>query len=144
MGKMLTMYFHYVFSLLSIYHHDFLYFTEKATLPKLISFKFQYGRPTNIARRIGSNWFTFGILLLDDNEGDIVTAISQQNHGNPERINLDILQTWIRGQGIRDRTWRGLLGALEEGGCNTLAEEMKEVLLPKSMVPGKHLQLVTH
>lgn len=95
----------------------------------MISFKLPAG-PTNIAKRIGTDWKTFGIALLDDEDGVIVQAIQQENLGHAERINLDILQKWIRGEGIRDRTWRGLLGALEKGGgtCKTLAVEMKKVL----------------
>lgn len=110
-------------------------FSDKATLTKLISFKLPSG-PINIARKIGTRWREFGPLLLADDDAVIVPAIDDAKRGVPDSINLEILQRWIRGEGIRDRTWRGLLGALEAGGCKDLATEIKQALLPENKLQG--------
>lgn len=108
----------------------------------MISFKLQCGS-TNIAKKIGTNWFTFGIALLNDADGNTVDAICHKHGEDAEKINLEILRKWICGDGIKDRTWHGLLGALETGGCEVLADEMKQVLLHKRKVSGNHIKLVT-
>ena len=82
----------------------------------------------NIVRRIGVQWAMVGTTLLDDKDGTIIPAIAQQHGNNADRINMDILGRWIRGEGIPDHSWRGLLGALRVHCGEALAQSVQEVL----------------
>ena len=82
----------------------------------------------NIVRRIGVQWTMVGTTLLGDKDGAIIPAIAQQHGNNSELINMDILGRWIRGEGIPDRSWRGLLGVLRVHCCEALAQSVEEVL----------------
>ena len=69
-----------------------------------------------------------GIALLEDTTGVKVSAIESQYQRNAERISLDILTQWVLGKGMRDRTWRGLVGVLKRSKRVALAEEIEEVI----------------
>ena len=81
----------------------------------------------NIAEQIGSKWKLVRITLLQDRTGNIVSAIGKQYQGDAMEINIEILSRWVQGQGIADRTWRGLLGVLKLH-CKALAESVREGL----------------
>ena len=81
----------------------------------------------NIPQQIGLKWKWVGTSLLEDRSGNIVSAIEQQYRGNVEGINTEILQRWIQGRGIADRSWRGLLGVLRVH-CGALADLVEEAL----------------
>ena len=77
-----------------------------------------------------------GIALLSDENGSIVEGIADEFRGKVRRINLEILQHWIRGEGIRDRSWRGLLNILRVH-CGALAEIVEEALTAEEAEQGK-------
>ena len=81
----------------------------------------------NIAERIGRKFLSVGISLLNDERGEVVPAIALEHRGNAEQINMDILSRWVRGKGIADCTWQGLLGVLRIH-CPGLAQDMEETL----------------
>ena len=83
----------------------------------------------NIVRRIGVQWTMVGTTLLDDKDGTIIPAIADQHGNNADRINMDILGRWIRGEGILDHSWRGLLGVLRVHCGEALAQSVEEVLI---------------
>ena len=83
----------------------------------------------NIVRRIGVQWTMVGTTLLDDKDGTIIPAIADQHGNNADRINMDILGRWIRGEGIPDHSWRGLLGVLRVHCGEALAQSVEEILI---------------
>ena len=85
---------------------------------------------------IGNKWRVVGIALLNDESGAIVESIADELRGKAESINLEILQRWIQGNGIQDRTWRGLLSVLRVH-CGALAESVEEALTGELPERGK-------
>eukprot|EP00731_Ephydatia_muelleri_P001003 Em0001g1003a len=71
-------------------------------------------RRVNIAEQIGVNYLKFGIILLKDSSGAIVTALENEHQKNAERINLAILQKWLEGKGVKPLTWSTLVTALHK------------------------------
>ena len=45
----------------------------------------------NVIEQIGTDYYAFGIQLLNDKSGAIVKAIVKECQGNTEQINLEIL-----------------------------------------------------
>ena len=102
---------------------------EKPTLPQLTALQGKT-RHINIVEGIGVEWMMVGTTLLDDNDGTIIPAIAEQYGNNAELINMEILERWVQGKGMPDRTWRGLLRVLRVH-CVALAERVKEALTAK-------------
>ena len=84
-------------------------------------------RKFNIAVEIGIKYHVIGFALLNDERGTIVPAIEREHGVKAELINLDILRRWVQGEGIADRTWRGLLGVLRLH-CPGLCQDIEESL----------------
>lgn len=99
---------------------------QKPTMPQLIAFQGK-SKHIDIAQEIGDQWQKVGISLLNDENGTIMPAIAQQYNNNIQCINVEVLTRWVRGQGIPDTTWQGLLGVLQVH-CRVLAERIEEVL----------------
>lgn len=106
-----------------------MYFTaQKPTLPKLIRFKAKNGSTMNIMKRIGADYQSLGILLLNDDDGSVTGQIVSQFQLNGYNITQEILKRWIQGQGEKPVTWGTLIGVLEDIGLSVLANEIKESL----------------
>lgn len=75
----------------------------------------------NIPRTIGTNYLTFGILLLCDEDGTKVDAVAEK-HGA-----LGILKSWVQGEGQQPVTWRTLVQVLKDSNFTALAEEIEDV-----------------
>ena len=90
----------------------------------------------NIVEGIGVKWMMVGTTLLDDKDYTIVPAIAEQYGNNAQRINMEILGRWVRGEGIPDRSWRGLLGVLRVH-CGALADRVEEALTAEEAEQGK-------
>ena len=112
---------------------------QKPGLHELITFQGKSGC-INIAEQIGTEWELVGLTLLQDSNGKIVSAIDEQYRGNVMKINVEILRCWVQGQGIADRTWRGLLGVLKLH-CKALAESVEEALTVKEATDTKQGKL---
>ena len=68
----------------------------------------------NIAEQIGINYFMFGMILLQDDNGAILKALEEEHHWNAEKINRAIFQKWLDGKGIGPVTWSTLVTALQK------------------------------
>ena len=98
-------------------------------MPELLSFS---AEKLNIAIKVGVEYWKFGIFLLNDTNGDIVTALEMEHRGNAERINVAIFQLWLQGKGIKPVTWSTLIEVLRKIGLCALAnkiEGLKKVTL---------------
>ena len=85
----------------------------------------------NVASRIGKEYWKFGILLLEDDNGHTVDAIvSNHRQDGIEMIVLKILQKWINGVGQKPVSWDTLVQVLYDVQLNELAGEINEYIHP--------------
>jgi len=96
-------------------------------LPNLLTFPVKSGSDINIPQQIGTNYFSFGVLLLNDETGAEVNAITTQYRDNAQQINLEILRMWIGGKG-QPLSWDTLIDVLKATGLNTLAGDIQDSL----------------
>ena len=102
---------------------------EVPTLPRLLSFhSCSNQRNINIPEEIGIHYRSFGILLLNDERGNLVeNIVHDERHNGAACINLMILKRWVNGTG-RPVTWRVLVEVLKDIELGELAREIEEVL----------------
>lgn len=82
----------------------------------------------NLAKKIGSDYMTFGVLLLED-DGEQISAIENELKCNAEKINLRVLQLWVQGKGKQPVTWATLVTVLQDIGLLKLACDIETVKL---------------
>ena len=97
-------------------------------MPKLLKFPPNYSSPhcMNIPSRIGQKYWQFGILLLDDDTGQVVDAIVHEFQRDVEMIILKISQKWINGAGQQPVTWSTLIQVIHDIQLNELAREINK------------------
>ena len=78
--------------------------------------------------RVGTHYTNLGLILLDDEDGTIVEAITSQFHENAVKITREILTRWIRGEGIQPVTWKTLIDTLRNIGLTELATSIEQGL----------------
>ena len=86
-------------------------------------------RTINIPQEIGSNYYYFGLYLLDDPNGTRVHNLELEYQQNAERINTEILREWATGRGKKPVTWKTLTEVLRDIELNALASEIEAVKL---------------
>ena len=99
----------------------------KPTLPQLLCFRTKTGDTLDITQKVGTKYTAFGLLLLNDEDGSVVTAIISQHQLNVTNIVLEILMRWVRGEG-KEPTWRTLITTLSNSGLHELATCIDESL----------------
>ena len=90
------------------------------TLPQLLRLK--------IPQRVGANYSTFGILLLNDAVGSRVRALKKECQGDTDDTILRILEEWLEGRGVEPVTWETLIKTLRDCDLSTLADEVHQKL----------------
>ena len=88
---------------------------DRPTLPELLCL--------NVHKKVGANYYTFGILLLND-DGCLVDSMEDECRGKPERIVIKILQEWLQGSGLLPVTWNTLIETLKKTGLPELAADI--------------------
>ena len=78
----------------------------------------------NLAESIGVHYDVFGILLLEDAEGNLVSAMEEELGRNSTKINRRIFQLWLQGKGKRPVSWDTLVSVLKDTGLNKLASDV--------------------
>lgn len=99
---------------------------SRPTLPELLNFHGRK-RKINIIQEIGIKYTNFGILLLKDETGSNVAAITKKHLGSAELINIEILQEWLAGRGKEPVSWRTLIEVLRKAGLGVLADDIEAV-----------------
>ena len=97
---------------------------DRPDLLKLVNLPSKSGN-INIAEQIGTNYFLFGVLLLNDKTGVEINAIATKHREDAEQINLQILRLWIGGKG-KPLSWDTLINVLKAIGLNTLAGDIQD------------------
>ena len=93
-------------------------------MPELLNFSAKT-KKLNIAVQVGANYSNFGIFLLEDQTGAIVSALDIEYAKNAERINVAILQKWLQGNGVKPVTWSNLVTVLQSIKMDELANEIE-------------------
>ena len=99
---------------------------DKPTLPRLLNFPGKSGE-INIPERIGTQYKTFGIFLLNDDNGAKVEAIAKEE-GESIQISIKIMSKWLQGEGMQPPTWSTIIEALKMSNLGALAEDIKAVI----------------
>ena len=94
---------------------------------KLLNFPLKSGSCLNIPQQIGTKFFKFGVLLLNDETGAEVNAITTQYRDNAQQINLEVLRLWIGGKG-KPLSWDTLIDVLKATGLNNLVGDIEASL----------------
>ena len=106
--------------------HNKLSPTERPTLVKLLKFPIRDGEShIDITEKIGANYYTFGVFLLQDETGSKVKTIESHYKENPKRINQEIFGQWLQGDGKQPVTWKTLIEALRDSQLFYVAEEVE-------------------
>ena len=85
-------------------------------------------RAINIPQEIGVSYRQFGILLLEDDRGNLVDTIIHDERSNGVlNINLTILQKWLQGTG-KPPTWSSLIEVLRDSELNVVAQDIEQEL----------------
>ena len=82
-------------------------------------------RSINIPQEIGSNYYYFGLHLLEDPNGTRVRNLELEYRQNVERINTEILREWVTGRGKKPVSWETLTEVLRDIELRALASEIE-------------------
>ncbi|CAI8015955.1 hypothetical protein GBAR_LOCUS9852 [Geodia barretti] len=102
---------------------------DKPTLPLLQRFPKQSGGVINIIQEIEGKKHDLGILILNDESGQITATIETQYRPDQTRITKAILQRWLEGTGRTPQSWATLITVLREVDLNVLAKQIKDNLV---------------
>ena len=79
---------------------------------------------------VSDKYISFGIMLLDDEQGNKMAIIRIKYHGDPESITIEVLTRWLQGGGIAV-TWESLSVALRQchsSSTDSLAHQLDMAL----------------
>ena len=100
---------------------------QTVTLPQLIHLETRSGS-INVLEQVGTYHWKLGVLLLEDATGEVTQAIIEQHLLDATKINLQIFQKWIRGEGKLPVEWSTLVEVLKNIGLVQLANEIEQSL----------------
>ena len=86
-------------------------------------------RTINIPQEIGSNYYHFGLHLLDGPNGTRIRNLELEYRQNAERINTEILREWATGRGKKPVSWVTLTQVLHDIELGGLASEIEVIKL---------------
>ena len=101
---------------------------DQPTLVECVRFRGRERR-IDISQEIGTKYITFGILLLEEQTGERVSAIALKHMYDSEQTSLEILKEWFAGRGRHPVTWNTLIEVLHYTKLSTLAREIEDVKL---------------
>lgn len=78
----------------------------------------------NLAEKIGVKYHDFGVLLLNDNSGDVISFIEREQRGCACSINREVFKMWLKGTGRQPVAWDTLVAVLNDIGMNKLANDI--------------------
>ena len=82
----------------------------------------------NIPQQIVVNFKSFGYVLLKDENGAIVKGIEYKCHHDPVCACKEILEQWLQGAGVKEKTWATIVDVLHDIDLNTLAHDIELVV----------------
>ena len=100
----------------------------KPTLIELLRLRGRERR-INVPQEVSTKYTQFGILLLEDTNGDRVRNMDHKHRGDAEQINMEILQEWVSGRGKQPVSWATLTEVLRDMKLSELASDIEAVTL---------------
>lgn len=94
----------------------------------------------DITVEIGSEYESFGTLLLKDEGGSKVKNIEKEKRGHPVDITVEILRQWLQGKGREPVTWQTLVECLQDAQLNVLANIIESTLSQEKQPAGQPSQ----
>ena len=92
-------------------------------MTELIAFQCIDGKTIDISDSIPEERYKrFGELILQYPDSPLPPNIPNLYGGAVSQVVHDILRKWVNGEGMRDRTWRGLIGVLKRVKQDALLE----------------------
>ena len=88
-------------------------------------------RKVNLVEKISGNYYMFGVLLLEDETGDQMSAIEKEHGRNAPDVLCHVFRLWLQGKGRQPVSWDTLVAVLQDVGLSKLAEDIKSVKLCK-------------
>ncbi len=82
----------------------------------------------NILNEIGVEYYDFGILLLNDDNGKEMDGLVHKHLKDSKPILRDIIKLWLQGKGMAV-TWQSLISVLKDMGLTALAERIQFSIL---------------
>ena len=83
-------------------------------------------RRINVPQEVSTKYADFGILLLEDTNGNRVRNMEHQYRGDVEQINREILREWVIGRGKQPISWATLTEVLQDVGLSVLARDIDD------------------
>ena len=93
-------------------------------------------RRINIPQEIGIKYYQFGLLLLEDDTGTRIHALTHKHMKDAEQINMEVLQQWLAGRGKHPITWKTLTKVLQDIELSTLAGELEAIRCHEDKASG--------
>ena len=81
----------------------------------------------NLAEKIGVSYYEFGILLLEDDDGDQIAAVEKEQGKSASDINCEVFRLWLKGKVRQPVTWATLVAVLQDIGLAKLARDIEGV-----------------
>ena len=106
--------------------------TGAPTMPELLKFTCADSTTINITKEIGDEYKCFGILLLQDLNGQKIKSIEFKHQSDPSQITTEIFEEWLAGKGKQPVTWGTLVETLRDTELCTLADVISAVKCPNS------------
>ena len=86
-------------------------------------------KPINIIEKIGSKYFEFGVLLLNDDDGNYVGSVVNELQRDSKAIIHKILTEWTNGRReAKSFEWCSLIETLKEIELKSLAYEIESTV----------------
>ena len=101
--------------------------SDEPSVKNLLSFSGTSG-VINVVEEIGSNYYEFGVLLLNDS-GNYIRALERQYNNNCTAIVSEIVRVWNEGRrNAKPCEWRHLIETLLEIQLTNLADKIQSSL----------------
>ena len=106
----------------------YVYYTdEKPTLKALEGLEPIGSETIDVLEKIGIDYDQFGMQILQDDNGDAVEEIKDDENG-ARKIKRAIMKRWLKGKGKEPVSWRTLVEVLESVKLRELVKELQSAL----------------
>ena len=77
--------------------------------------------------RVRDKFETFGVFLLNDENGDKMAVMREKFRGDPEKITMEVLREWLAGKGV-EVSWDSLIATLKKSKLPLMAQQIQMAL----------------
>ena len=77
--------------------------------------------------RVRDKFETFGVFLLNDENGDKMVVIKEDCRGISQKITMEVLREWLAGKGV-EVSWDSLIATLKKSKLPLMAQQIQMAL----------------